>query len=137
MSVFKNAEQIKIPESIRDTKSWLSDEALIKAVFETNPTKAEFEKMRDTNNLEKDIVFKSYGVDNLVTKYVVYKHNYTEAVETNELIPIVFDRVDDANKYFNQYLKDRDLIDSDYTIHSIDTFDTGNEWFEIIPIKQY
>lgn len=33
MSIFKNAKQITIPESISDTTKWLSDEEIIKTAF--------------------------------------------------------------------------------------------------------
>ncbi len=33
MSIFKNATQISIPDSMIDTTSWISDEELIEALF--------------------------------------------------------------------------------------------------------
>lgn len=86
---------------------------------------------------EQDLLFTSLGVTNNPDKYVVYKHNYTEKEETNDMFPIVFNSIKDADKYFEQYLKDRDLIDRDHHIYEINGFDTGNEWFEVKTIKQY
>lgn len=67
--------------------------------------------------------------------FVVVKHDYTESPEKeHEVIPVYFETREEANKYFDKYLHDRDLID--HELGDIDGFDTGNDWFELIELKR-